>query len=315
MTSDSNEERLLKDIANITIGKYFPAPDASYLEEIYKKISEIVENYSAGELFDTDTMQVTVQNVAPTPAPFGPFTADEGSSMAFTFSTEDPGSDDLTFTWNWGDGTSDNVTKYYNNGLSPEPDYDPVPNEIKSPWGAHPFSVTDTMSHTYGDNGFYTITLTATDDDNGISTYTTTITVNNAAPSVNSITAPSGIEGSPITFSSIATDPGSDDLTFTWDWGDGTTATTTTYYNNGVSPDPPQSPWGTYPYTVTDTVQHTYGDNGVYTITLTVTDDDGKTTIITADVVVNNVAPTITLAITPSGDEGSSLTFEAGATD
>ncbi|UCE39167.1 MAG: PQQ-binding-like beta-propeller repeat protein, partial [Thermoplasmata archaeon] len=221
------------------------------------------------------------------------YECNEGSSIKFTGTASDPGSDDLTFTWNWGDGTSDTVTKYYNNGLSSEPDYNPATNKIKSPWGTYPFTTTDTVSHIYGDNGVYSITLTVSDDDNGMSTYTTTITVSNTAPSINSITAPSGFEGSPIAFSSTVTDQGSDDLTFTWEWGDGTSTTTTTYYNNGASPDPHQSPLGTYPFTVTDTVQHTYGDNGVYTITLTVEDDDGGSTSYETTVNVNNVVPTI----------------------
>ncbi|UCG70649.1 MAG: PQQ-binding-like beta-propeller repeat protein, partial [Thermoplasmata archaeon] len=181
--------------------------------------------------------------------------------------------------------------------------------------GAVPEATGITPSHVYGDNGVYIVTLRVTDDTGISDTDTCDVTVYNIVPTIYSISSPSGNEGSPITFTSTTTDPGSDDLTFTWDWGDGTSETTTTYYNNGASPDPPQSPWGTYPFTVTDTAQHTYGDNGVYKITLTVLDDDRGTTVITADVVVNNVAPTITLAIIPPGDEGSSLTFEADATD
>ena len=38
---------------------------------------------------------------------------------------------------------------------------------------------------------------------------------------------------------------------------------------------------------------HAYGDNGVYTMTLMVTDDDGLTSNDTAEVIVDNVAPTV----------------------
>jgi predicted GH43/DUF377 family glycosyl hydrolase len=135
-------------------------------------------------------------------------------------------------------------------------------------------------TYVYGDNGIYMVTLRVTDGSGAIDTDTCNVTVNNIAPTINSITAPSGNEGSQISFTSIATDPGSDDLTFTWDWGDGTPSNVTTYYNDGFNPDPYPSPEGIYPFTVTDSVHHTYGDNGVYTIVLTVDDDDfGVTTI------------------------------------
>ncbi len=251
------------------------------------------------------------------------YECDEGSAITLSANTMDPGSDDLIFTWEWGDGTPDTVTTHYNDGTGPEPVYDPATNEIKSPGGEYPFTIIDTVGHTYGDDGDYIITLSVEDDDGDIFTYIATLTVNNVAPNINSITAPSGNEGSLITFYSTATDLGSDDLTFTWDWGDGTFLNTTTYYNDGIDPEPVynsitnevKSSWGTYPFSVTDTASHIYGDNGVYTVTLTVEDDDGGNAVITADVVVNNAAPTVTLVFSSSGNEGSELTFEAEATD
>jgi len=81
--------------------------------------------------------------------------------------------------------------------------------------------------------------------------------------------------GIPLDFTATATDPGSDDLIFTWDWGDGTTPTATTYFNDGIGPDAHPSPGGTFPYSATDTQAHAYAMAGTYTITLTVTDDDG----------------------------------------
>jgi PKD repeat protein len=267
------------------------------------------------DLSDTDTCIITVINVAPAIDLITGPSGYEGALVTFTSIASDPGSDDLTFNWNWGDWTTDTVTSYYNNGINPEPIYDPITNEVKSPKGIYPFEVTDSPSHTFGDNGDYTITLTVEDDDGGINTDTMTIKINNVAPAILSINAPSGNEGSPITVTSSAIDRGSDDLTFTWDWGDGTSSTTNKYYNDGLGPDPYPSPLGAYPFSVTDTVSHTYGDDGVYTITLTVTDDDGGSTTNRASVMINNVAPTITLLIAPSGDEGSSLRFQASAED
>ncbi|MCK4457621.1 MAG: PKD domain-containing protein [Thermoplasmata archaeon] len=79
--------------------------------------------------------------------------------------------------------------------------------------------------------------------------------------------------GHDITFVATASDPGSDDLTFTWNWGDGT-STEHTYYNDGVGPDPYPSP-EVNPITVTDTARHSYAFPGTYIITLTIMDDDG----------------------------------------
>ncbi len=57
--------------------------------------------------------------------------------------------------------------------------------------------------------------------------------------------------GIPSPDSPTATDPGSDDITFTWDWGDGTSATAKTYFNDGAGPDPYPSHGGTSPFTAT----------------------------------------------------------------
>jgi PKD repeat protein len=82
-------------------------------------------------------------------------------------------------------------------------------------------------------------------------------------------------EGAIISFSGSITDAGScDTLTYSWDFGDSSPAITDTL-----------------------TPTHAYGDNGIYTVTLTVNDDDGEMVTDTLLVTVDNVAPVVTKGV------------------
>jgi hypothetical protein len=80
------------------------------------------------------------------------------------------------------------------------------------------------------------------------------------------------------TLAATIVDPGTDDVTVTVDWGDGAVEATT-YYNDGVGPDPYPSPGGTA-VSLTHVAAHAYGAAGVYTVTITVTDDDDGVTVL-----------------------------------
>lgn len=82
--------------------------------------------------------------------------------------------------------------------------------------------------------------------------------------------------GHEITFEADATDPGSDDLIFEWNWDDSSPPEGATYFNDGVTADPYPSPGGTYPFSATDSRGHVFGTAGNYNVKLRVTDDDGE---------------------------------------
>ncbi|HZD19003.1 MAG TPA: hypothetical protein VE669_12750, partial [Actinomycetota bacterium] len=97
--------------------------------------------------------------------------------------------------------------------------------------------------------------------------------------------------GDPITFEGNATDPGSDDLTLTWDFGDGPPSpdATTVSLVNPPLPDPPNSP-SIQPRDVDDTQVHTFGDACLYVITFAADDDDGGHGETTASVLIQGTA-------------------------
>ena len=242
-----------------------------------------VEDDDGGSVQDTAVVEVL--NLAPEIVlPTIPLYFDEGEEFTLAAKVTDPGSDDIEFIWTLELAPSLS-SMYYNDGVGPDPQL--------SPWGTFPFVVEETVNHTYGDDGYYNVTITATDDDGGTSTISFSIEVRNVEPAIDLGGPYAGDENSPIEFTATAVDPGSDDLTFIWNWGDGTTDAIA-FYNDGINADPPKSPWGTYPFSGTHTTTHLWGDNGDFTVTLTVMDDDGAATVEQAVVTVNNVAPTIT---------------------
>jgi len=217
-----------------------------------------------GTVSDTDTFTVTVTNVAPTVTAATDQTVDEGSLLALTVATfTDPGVIDThTALIDWGDGSAASV------GTVTQ--------------GAGSGSVAG--SHTYIDDGIYTVTVTVTDDDGGHDDDTFAVTVDNVDPAVDAGPDATITEGSTFTGSGSFTDPGGvDTYTATVDYGDG----------SGVQAlilDADK----------TFALTRAYGDDGDYTVTVTVTDKDGGTESDSLVVTVDNVAPTVVF-----GDEGT----------
>ena len=255
-----------------------------------------------------------VSNLAPVLTVLPPtfLAVDEGLAWTLTATALDPGSDDLTFTWTWEFGPAESTT-YYNDGVGADPD--------PSPSGSFPFTASDPSSHTYGDNSRYAVTLRVEDDDGGAVAVTTTFSVDNLPPTYTIEYCPWIVgcdsvrdEGGLTDYRVPAEDPGSDDLTFTWAWGDGAPDDVATHFNDGVGPDPPMSPNGTFPFSAFEVRPHAYGDNGDYLIHVDTEDDDGGATFIEAIVTILNVPPTLAVS-DAQVDEAATISFVAAFSD
>jgi MYXO-CTERM domain-containing protein len=234
---------------------------------------------------DTDTTSVVVRNVAPEAVSWFASTTgtsgygatvddieftdiDEGDPDAVSVACDfdDVAADTISVKIDWGDGSTDTTTNY------------------------------TVESHTYDDEGTYTVTCIGSDEDGGRSTdliaslgYSLTIDVDNVAPTLVSASATGAAEGVAATFSASATDPGADTLGYAWTFGDGSKGT-------GASDS------------------HAYSDDGTYTWSLTVTDGDGGSVSTSGTVTITDSPPVVTALSLPTTKEGSAASLSASVT-
>ncbi len=216
---------------------------------------------------NTTTFRVAVSNVRPSiTAEVNATEIIEGGGLSFSVDWSDPGSEDThTVFWDFGDGTD--TTE-----LNP--------------------------THTYVQDGTYTVLVTVTDDDGGQASKPFIIDVENVAPVPTIHVAVTTIEeNNTVLFKASAVDPGPEDLiSFFWNFGDES------------NPD----------YANDEEALHLYVDNGVFRVTLRAMDGDGGISSPAAVMItVNNVPPknlkaTADLLITTVG---KGVTFSAYAED
>jgi len=259
---------------------------------------------------DVETFRVEVNNVAPRLVVTGDQTVDEGVLLQITdlgtfvdpgfdnpLNTLDPSNGGQTqerffFRIDWGDGSGVSM------GLAPI-------DGLGSP--GVPTTGSFDGSHTYADDGLYTVTVELIDDDGGIDIEAFQVTVNNVDPIlVDIVPTPMTTEGTAFTLTELGVslsdlgfdnpsnplNPGGSEETFTAltvDWGDGTVPSALSIVDR-VSGSPGVPTIAEFKH-----APHTYADNGLYTVTIRVGDDDGGVVSRRFKIRVENVAPELTL--------------------
>jgi hypothetical protein len=152
-------------------------------------------------------------------------------------------------------------------------------------------------SHTYADNGSYTVTVAVSDSGGGSASASFLVVVNNVPPSLL-LSGPSEVdEGSLYTLSLESSDLGADTIS-SWaiHWGDDTT--------QQVAGNP-------------SSVTHVYADgDATYNISATATDEDGTFEAGNSlSVTVHNVAPSLLLSGPAEVNEGSLYTLSFDSSD
>lgn len=226
---------------------------------------------------------IIIHNVAPTIGTTTvPTTLSEGQFATFSAAASDPAGsgDPLQFVWDFGDGSS------------------PVTGT--------------TVSKAFADNGSYQVTLTVRDDDLAAASKTFTVVVTNVAPTVTPIAKQTVSEGTLLSLTDIGTftDPGPEaggTFTFSINWGDGSSPSTGT-----ATVD--QAGTVLLPLQGSFNGSHTYGNDGTYLVTLQVTDKDAGIGAAQFNVIVTNVAPTVTPIGNQSVAEGQALSLTDIAT-
>ena len=136
-------------------------------------------------LRDWDLTQISIQNVSPTVDLSNDTTITEEETLQFAVNVSDPGADNLTYYWDFGDGTG----------------------------SSNPAS-----DHHYPDDGLFKVKLRVDDDDGGWGADSILVTVENLPPTASAGGPYFQTILIPVEFKGEAEDPGIEDtLTVAWD--------------------------------------------------------------------------------------------------
>jgi hypothetical protein len=153
----------------------------------------LLAELTAVELNQIANFDVSSFNASPVAHAGGPYTVDEGSSVALTaLDSHDLNEEPLTYGWHF----------------NPTPDL----NADFDQTGANVTTV-------FEDDGSYVVRLTVSDVAGKLDRAYASVRVNNVAPSIDSFTTSSPIsEGDELLVRVVASDPGADELTYHYDW-------------------------------------------------------------------------------------------------
>lgn len=202
---------------------------------------------------------------SPFVATFAPPSATVGNAAIFSASVKDAAGNDAvsqvsSFSWNFGDGET---------------------------------ATGQVVSHVYDTAGTYSVTLTVTDFLGRVARTSGTVTVGQGQiPVASFLASPTSPNvGQPVNFNATGStaEPGHSIRTYSWNFGDGTTADTGAL------------------------TSHTYEQAGTYTVALKVTDDAGrKSTLTTQSITVGAGSPTASFTSSPTAPTTSTnINFDA----
>jgi PKD repeat protein len=158
----------------------------------------------------------------------GPYSGSEGSTIAMSAAASlDPNGTVVSYAWDFGDGAT---------GTGPS------------------------VTHTYAQDGIYTVTVTVTDNDGLTDNIAALAAVANVAPVIAPFAGATLLPAETYTASGSFTDPGADPWTATVDYGDGSGPTPLALSGRSF------------------TLAHVYSTAGVFTVTVSVSDDHVTTT-------------------------------------
>jgi len=140
--------------------------------------------------------------------------------------------------------------------------------------------------HTFNKSGVYNVQLTVWDNYDAFSTDAILVNVKNRAPEAFVCEAKRGTTLSEILFAGNGTDRDGYIVEYLWNFGDGTMA-------------------------VGKEVTHAYRDDGEYTVTLTVRDNQGATASAITYAFISNRAPAVIIPTTLYTNKNSRVTFDA----
>ena len=221
---------------------------------------------------------ITKHNAPPTDNAGGPYAGVEGSPTTLHGVAADPENDPLTISWSFSTTGS--------------------PGTVCTPTA----TTTLSPSITCNDNAVVTATLSVKDALHAAVLSSAQVTIANVAPALGALTVPGApvAQGAAVNVSASFTDAGTNDThTATVDWGDTTSGAATITESAGSG---------------SLAKAHTYGVPGHFTVTVTLRDDDGGTSVRTASVVVNG-APTADAGGPYVTTEGSSAGLTGTASD